>query len=262
MLELYKPKLEDLWFRENFMSDEETMSFNHSWGGTIPFPESEWEYWYGVWVLCEDGRRFYRYLKDAESGDFVGEIAYHFDEVRMLWLADIIIAAKYRGRGYGKEALKILCDLAAERGIEMLHDDLALDNPAISLFKDNGFHEEYRTEDYVLLKKDLRRNKMKVTEEYRNLIRYDHLPERFRAGDFVIHEDEERIFREFVDNFYETVKRNGYVDLEDFADFMEFLDLLRDADSEEAQLILTTVFMKSAKIQNDIREQELSGGKE
>ncbi len=42
MLELYIPKQEDLWFRQRFMADEETMSYNHHWGGTIPFPETEW----------------------------------------------------------------------------------------------------------------------------------------------------------------------------------------------------------------------------
>ena len=60
MLESYVPKLEDLRFRETFMSDEETMSYNHAWGGTIPFPESKWQDWYEYWVLCSDGRRFYR----------------------------------------------------------------------------------------------------------------------------------------------------------------------------------------------------------
>lgn len=34
----YKPKLEDLWFREAMMADPDTMSYNSAWGGTIPFP--------------------------------------------------------------------------------------------------------------------------------------------------------------------------------------------------------------------------------
>ncbi len=32
MISLYKPKLEDLWFRQMFMADEETMSYNNNWG--------------------------------------------------------------------------------------------------------------------------------------------------------------------------------------------------------------------------------------
>ena len=28
---LYTPSLEDLWFRQKMMADEETMSYNHAW---------------------------------------------------------------------------------------------------------------------------------------------------------------------------------------------------------------------------------------
>ena len=40
MLTLHKPGYEDLWFRQKMLGDEETMSYNHAWGGTIPFPAS------------------------------------------------------------------------------------------------------------------------------------------------------------------------------------------------------------------------------
>ena len=43
MLELVVPKLEDMWFREILLADEETMSYNHAWGGTIPFPKERWQ---------------------------------------------------------------------------------------------------------------------------------------------------------------------------------------------------------------------------
>ncbi len=39
MIKLYSPKLDDLWFRQMFMADDETMSYNHNWGGTISFPD-------------------------------------------------------------------------------------------------------------------------------------------------------------------------------------------------------------------------------
>lgn len=156
MLESYVPKLEDLRFRETFMSDEETMSYNHAWGGTIPFPESKWQDWYEYWVLCSNGRRFYRYLKESESGEFVGEIAYHFDEKRGIWPADVIIYAPFRGRGYGKKGLEMLCEAAAENGIAVLHDDIAIDNPAVTMFLKSEFVEEYRTDEIIMLKKDLK----------------------------------------------------------------------------------------------------------
>ena len=71
MIQLYVPKYEDLWFRQMFMSDEETMSYNHKWGGTIPFPEEEWKEWYQYWIVNSEGTRFYRYLVDDTNNGFV-----------------------------------------------------------------------------------------------------------------------------------------------------------------------------------------------
>ena len=78
MLTLFKPEYRDLWFRQFMLSEPETMSYNHAWGGTISFPEERWQEWYDFWIREPEGKRFYRYLKD-EAGAFVGEIAYHFD---------------------------------------------------------------------------------------------------------------------------------------------------------------------------------------
>ena len=50
MLTLYEPKYEDLWFRQMMLADEDTMSYNHAWGGTIPFGEDKWRGWYDCWI--------------------------------------------------------------------------------------------------------------------------------------------------------------------------------------------------------------------
>ena len=152
-LTLYKPKFEDLWFRKKMLEDEETMSYNHAWGGTVPFPVDDWEDWYDWWVVNHDNKRYYRYVKDGDT--FVGEIAYHFDEKYQGYVANIIIFAKFRRKGYGKEALDILCKTAKENGVDVLYDDIAIDNPAIILFLKAGFFEEYQTNGIILLKKVL-----------------------------------------------------------------------------------------------------------
>ena len=95
---------------------------------------------------------------------------------------------------------------------------------------------------------------MIVTEDYIRLMTYYELPERFRAGDFGLLEEEVAILREFVDNFYESVENNGCVTLEDFTEFMGFLYVLMDADSQEVQRILTGAFARSAKIQNGLSD--------
>lgn len=154
MIELVVPGLEDLWFREKCMGDEETMAYNKKWGGTIDFPRSRWEAWYARWVANPQDKRFYRYILNEEHL-FVGEAAYHLDESRRVYIADVIVMAKYRGKGYGSAGLDLLCDCAKRNGIQCLYDDIAADNPAIALFLRHGFREEYRTDDFVMLKKVL-----------------------------------------------------------------------------------------------------------
>lgn len=154
MLTIYKPKCEDLWFRQLMMADEETMSYNHAWGGTISFPKEKWKSWHEYWIEDPEDKRYYRYLKN-EDDNFVGEIAYHYDTDIHNYVANVIIHCKYRGKGYGSRALDILCSAAKENGITALYDDIAIDNPAISLFLKHGFIEDYRTEEKIYLKKEL-----------------------------------------------------------------------------------------------------------
>lgn len=153
MLKAITPALEDMWFRESLMADEETMAYNHAWGGTIPFPKEDWAEWYDYWVVNHEGKRYYRYLKD-ENG-FVGEIAYHYDSEYDGYVANIIIHSKYRGQGYGAQGLTLLCEAAKAAGITELYDDIAIDNTATKLFLKQGFYECCRTEEIILLKKEL-----------------------------------------------------------------------------------------------------------
>ena len=153
-LTLHKPNLNDLRFRQKLLSDERTMCYNHAWGGTIDFPEEQWKDWYDHWIKNPEGLRYYRYLKTAE-GEFVGEIAYHYDQNTKAYMADVIIHADHRGKGYGSEALDMLCQIAKENGIKTIYDDIAIDNPALGLFLKHGFMEEYRTDRIIMLRKDL-----------------------------------------------------------------------------------------------------------
>lgn len=155
MIEIYLPKFEDLWFREKFLADSETMSFNHHWGGAIYWPKEKWKKWYQVWIENNEGKRFYRYLVN-ENGDFVGEIAYHLDESINKYLANVIVYAPYRKHGYGKSGLITLCEIAKNNGVDVLYDDIAIDNPSIEMFKKYDFVEEYRTNEIVMLKKVLK----------------------------------------------------------------------------------------------------------
>lgn len=152
MLTLYRPALEELSFRQALLGDGATMAYNHAWGGTIVFPRERWPDWYRRWVEVPD-RRFYRYLRDADA--FVGEAAYHFDGELDGYVCDVIVHAAHRWNGYGGQGLELLCGAAKENGVDRLYDNIALDNPSVALFLRHGFWEIKRTEEYVLVARDL-----------------------------------------------------------------------------------------------------------
>ncbi len=153
MIELYTPTIEDLWFKAQMMSDEQTMSYNYAYGGTISFPKDRWAEWYDRWITNHNGKRFYRYIKENDT--FVGEVAYRFDEARQMNIADVIIYAPYRGKGYGHKGLLLLCESAKKNGVKELYDDIAIDNSSVALFLKCGFAEVLRTSEYILVKKEL-----------------------------------------------------------------------------------------------------------
>lgn len=152
MLKVVKPELEDLWFRESMMADIETMSYNDAWGGTIPFPKEDWEEWYTLWVRNSGQERYYRYLKDDVNKVFVGEISYHFDKLRNIYICDVIIKAEFRKQGFGTQGIQLLCEAAKANGVEVLYDDIAADNPSAHLFLKNGFSIEFQNDEILMVK--------------------------------------------------------------------------------------------------------------
>lgn len=153
-LTIYKPEYEDLWFRQLLLADEKTMSYNHSYGGAVTFSKEKWDEWFNYWIVNNEGKRYYRYLVDEED-NFIGEIAFYYDDEFDQYIGNIIIYAKYRCKGLGEIALNMLCFAAKKNGIQVLYDNVAIDNPAIDFLLKRGFVEEYRTEEYVMLKKNL-----------------------------------------------------------------------------------------------------------
>ena len=153
-LTLYRPELEDLTWRENWLNDPETMSYNHAYGGTIPFPRERWAGWYDRWIEAEKGC-YYRYLRLGDSGEFVGNVSYHYNEEYGEYMCEVLISAQYRGKGFGRQGLALLCEAAKANGVERLLDNIAIDNPAAAMFLRGGFRERGRTDEFVFLVKDL-----------------------------------------------------------------------------------------------------------
>lgn len=155
MVRTYIPEYHDLWFRQKLLADPETMEYNNAYGGVISFPEEKWSGWYNHWIVNTEGKRFYRYLKNEDDNELIGEIAYHYDDTQAIYLANIIVLAKYRGKDFGGQGLLLLCEAAKNNGIKALYDDIANDNPSVKLFLKCGFHAVYRTHEFIMVKRDL-----------------------------------------------------------------------------------------------------------
>lgn len=155
MLKTAVPKIEEMSFRQQLLADEETMPYNARWGGTIAFPKERWSPWFEKWVSNPSRERFYRYLYAEEEQQYVGEISYHFDPETGEFLADVIVKAEYRGKGYGGAGLNLLCESAKGNGLGTLCDNIALENPSVRLFLKMGFVEKYRTRDFIMVEKKL-----------------------------------------------------------------------------------------------------------
>lgn len=120
-LELHVPGPGELDFRQKLLSDPATMAYNrgydlgfpayHNDTGCIDFPQEAWADWYARWV--NGGReRFYAYLRDKETGEFLGEVSLREIEGPGVYEMGIVLHSAQRGKGYSKKGLRLLLDHA------------------------------------------------------------------------------------------------------------------------------------------------------
>lgn len=70
-LKLYIPQLSEMSFRQELLSDENTMLYNKKWGGIIDFPKEKWEETY-FRLINNDVESFYSYIYSEEEKAFIG----------------------------------------------------------------------------------------------------------------------------------------------------------------------------------------------
>lgn len=144
-LRIYIPRPEDGWFYVKMMSDPDTMAYNAPWfppDGCIPAPESEWQKLQESWIGKEP-ERFYAFLKRKCDGAFVGDVNYHYNPEQNWCDMGIVIYASERGKGYGKQGLRLLLDRAFKvAGVSLLHNDFETTrDAAYHVHKAVGFRE-------------------------------------------------------------------------------------------------------------------------
>ena len=122
MIKLVQPQIKELKYRKKLLKDPQTMAFNKSNGATVDFNEKIWQPWYALWM--NDAKCYYAYIYDDTLKKYIGEVSYYFEEEYREYVLNIIVEAKYRHLGKGKEALELLCKQAKENGLRFLCDDI------------------------------------------------------------------------------------------------------------------------------------------
>ena len=146
-ISLYIPSIDDFWYEEKIQSDPQTMRYNagydvsyygyHYDTGCIDFSKERWQ---TVYERRINENRFFAYIKDNDLNEYVGYVNYHYDKNEDRYYCGIVIESKYRGKGYSKVALKMLCDAAKKNGIKELYDNFEIDRAnTLDIFKSIGF---------------------------------------------------------------------------------------------------------------------------
>ena len=146
-ISLYIPNLDDYWYEAKIQSDPLSMSYNagydvsyygyHYDTGCIDFPKERWKTSYDRRIK---ENRFFAYIKDNDINEFVGYVNYHHNKDDDIYECGVVIESIYRGKGYSKDALRLLCNTARENGVKELYDNFEVDRGnTLNIFKDVGF---------------------------------------------------------------------------------------------------------------------------
>ena len=169
MLTLRKPSRALMPFRQAMLSDPATMAYNAPYAppdGCLPFPEECWDEWLSHWTNAAP-ERFCAYLIN-DQGQSVGEICWHNRGQDM----GIVIKAEYRGRGYGREGLRLLTEEAFRHAeITELRNTFEPDRPAaLTLHLREGFVPLREQDGLLTLRLTRERFEQKRRERFLRLV--------------------------------------------------------------------------------------------
>lgn len=168
------PSIDELHYRQEWMKDSKTMSYNAGFDidlkgynketGTIIKTDTEMINWYNNWINKEPDK-YFAYVYDKKINEPVGEVYYYPDNG--IHSMGIVIQDKYRGKGYSYNALIELEKVAFEKNnINELSDMVPLDRVcAIKVFKKAGFIHTEKEKIEKVFDKDTAVKQLLITKE-------------------------------------------------------------------------------------------------
>ena len=171
---LVVPSIEDLKYRQKWMNDPKTMSYNAGFDlelkgydketGTISKTDDEMINWYNKWANKEPDR-YFAYIYSVDEDEPIGEVYYYPDgDIHSM---GILISDKLRGKGYSNLALLELEQIAfMKNDINELSDMVPLDRiGAIKSFKKAGFIHTDKEHIEKVFDKDVIVKELLITKE-------------------------------------------------------------------------------------------------
>lgn len=105
--------------------------------GCIDFPKEKWRDTYNKRI---NENRYFAYIKDCTINRYVGYVNYQYNKNDNIYECGVLIESKYRGKGYSKDALRLLVKEANKNGVDYLYDTFEKDREnTLKIFLDVGF---------------------------------------------------------------------------------------------------------------------------
>lgn len=105
--------------------------------GCIDFPKEKWRDIYNKRI---NENKYFAYIKDCTINRYVGYVNYQYNKNDNIYECGVLIESKYRGKGYSKDALRLLVKEANKNGVDYLYDTFEKDREnTLKIFLDVGF---------------------------------------------------------------------------------------------------------------------------
>lgn len=191
-----QPSFEELSFVANLWSDEETMA---EIGGAYVFPKEKWEMFYKKMVQPTDGKNFYCLIYTVRD-KAIGEVSFHgYDSVTKAARINIKIHHRYRGKGYGEEAIRLLLEyyfleFRGQAIIDTIQTESAknffnkIGFEAIGKFRDKTTYKLTK-DDFFSLEAKRKRNIAVIAYNDMNIFQYSIVFEIFNEANKILEEE-------------------------------------------------------------------------